>query len=213
MAKISEMTDGDLVKYIKAYEKKVESGVDLEKSNRLLNGLKKEQVKRRSSGKPVKPVKPVKAVEVHHSSDIDYSDYDDAKFGSRAIALFIDSVILGITNQILIAAITAVGKSAMPAEFKLISMIVPIITIISLPTAYAIYFLRKNGQTIGKKIMKIKVIDNDGSDQLSIKAILLREVLGKVLSTVIFYLGFIVVLFGKKSWHDSIAGTKVIKVE
>ena len=56
-------------------------------------------------------------------------------------------------------------------------------------------------------------IDENGNDQLDVKTILKRETVGKFLSAIIFYLGFIVTLFGKRAWHDSLADTKVIKVK
>lgn len=70
-----------------------------------------------------------------------------------------------------------------------------------------------DGKTIGKKLMKLKVIpEND--DKMS-KAFLLRELLGKVVvnSTVIVpVISVFLVLFGKekKAVHDYIGKTKVV---
>jgi uncharacterized RDD family membrane protein YckC len=206
MAKISEMTDEVLAKYIQAYTKKVETGVDVIKNTKLLNSMNNELEKRKSSNSDVKPV-------IHHSSDIDYSSYANASFKARAIALLIDSIILGIGNEIFVSSITAIFKTSIPPEFKLFSLLVNILGMILLPTAYVLFFLRRNGQTLGKKLMKIKIINLDGSDNLTVGTIILRESIGKLISAIILYIGFIIVLFGKESWHDSIAKTKVIKIE
>lgn len=207
MAKVSELTDQELSNYINAYEKKVANGDELEKNTKVLTSLKNELHKRNGSEVSDEPVV------VHHSSDVNYNNYEEAGFGARAIAFFIDGILLGICNQILVLGIMAIVKSSLPSNFKVLSTIIPIFVMVGLPIAYVIFFLRKNGQTIGKKIMKIKIIDEKGSDQLDAKTILKREALGKFISAVVFYIGFIVTLFGKKAWHDSLADTKVVKLK
>ena len=128
MAKISEMTDDVLVKYISAYKKKVDTGVDLEKNSKLLSSLKKEQSKRDKIDSVQEPIA------VHHTSDIDYSDYENASFNARTMAFFIDGIILGIGNQILVACIVAITKSSVPPEFKIFTVLVQVVVMIGLPT-------------------------------------------------------------------------------
>lgn len=67
-------------------------------------------------------------------------------------------------------------------------------------------------QTIGRKILGIRVVDGAGDD-VSFWRGALRETIGKFLSAVFLYLGFIWVAFDreKRGWHDKIAGTYVIK--
>ena len=80
--------------------------------------------------------------------------------------------------------------------------------------AYILYVILptgKTGQTLGKKIMGIKVVDKDGNPPGIGKAFL-RELIGKFLSCIIFDLGFILAAFDnqRRAWHDRIAGTYVI---
>lgn len=77
--------------------------------------------------------------------------------------------------------------------------------------AYCFFLEGSEAQaTIGKRIMKQKVVFEDGSG-LSINQSLMRNAL-KFLSYVPFNIGFIWALFDKKgqAWHDKIARTYVI---
>ena len=67
-------------------------------------------------------------------------------------------------------------------------------------------------QTLGKMIMKIKVETNKGT-KLKISDVLYREVIGRLLTTALFNIPYIVVAFTdkKKGLHDYIADTVVVK--
>ena len=56
------------------------------------------------------------------------------------------------------------------------------------------------------------VVDGDGHKP-SLRQILLREVLGKVIVFLIMFVGFLWVLWDpkKRGWHDYIGGTYVVK--
>ena len=79
---------------------------------------------------------------------------------------------------------------------------------------YHTIFTYKLGQTPGKMLLGLQVVDaNDRKP--SLKQILLREVLGKVIVFLIMFVGFLWVLWDpkKRGWHDYIGGTYVIKRE
>ena len=67
-------------------------------------------------------------------------------------------------------------------------------------------------QTLGKMIMKIKVETNKGT-KLKISDVLYREVIGRLLTTALFNIPYIAVVFTdkKKGLHDYIADTVVVK--
>ena len=68
------------------------------------------------------------------------------------------------------------------------------------------------GQTLGKMAVGIKVVNASGSvPGLGYAA--LREIPGKILSSIAIYLGFLWVAWDKRKqgWHDKIAGTYVVK--
>ncbi|MBI5183002.1 MAG: RDD family protein [Nitrospinae bacterium] len=77
---------------------------------------------------------------------------------------------------------------------------------------YFIYFHGYLGQTIGKRLLKIKVIQIDGGG-LTWKRAFMRW-MGYFVSWFPFFLGFIWVVFDKdkQAWHDKIASTYVVRV-
>ena len=93
----------------------------------------------------------------------------------------------------------------------------PLYTILSLIGAligvfYSIYFIGKKGATPGKKLMKIRVVNKDTKEVPGILKAFLREIVGKFVSSVFFFLGYLWAVWDKEkqTWHDKIAGTIVI---
>ena len=125
-----------------------------------------------------------------------------AGFWIRFVAIFIDSVILFVINVILAAILnsSSTGRSGIQTLLGLI---------------YYVYFWSSNspwpGQTVGNKLLNIRVIKTDGSD-LSLVVALIRYV-GLVVSILVIFIGVIWAAFdpNKQGWHDKIAGTYVIK--
>lgn len=208
MAKISEMSKEQIEKYITVYQQKIDGGDDVATNQKKMNALVAGLNKLVPESETVS-----QEVETFHSSEIDYSSFEDAKFGQRALALFIDSVILMIGFGVLNAGLAMVLTIALPNQAAIILIFAPIL-INSIGTyVYAYFLLKDGGQTLGKKIMKIKVIYTDSKDELNGKTIFIREVFGKFVSGLVLGLGYLFVLFGKEAWHDSFAKTKVIKVK
>ena len=77
-----------------------------------------------------------------------------------------------------------------------------------------IFFLARDGQTLGKKALKIRIVRyDDGGNPGFIKAVLLRLFLNGLLGIIPFYAFVdILLIFGteKRCIHDLIAGTKVV---
>ncbi|MEO0141313.1 MAG: RDD family protein [candidate division WOR-3 bacterium] len=111
----------------------------------------------------------------------------------------IPTLVFGLINQKLAAVGGLVGLI-----LGLAGVIVAYILYVIIPTG-------KTGQTIGKRIMGIRVVDKSGSPPGIGKAFL-REVVGKLISEAIFGLGFILAAFDnqRRAWHDRITGTYVI---
>jgi uncharacterized RDD family membrane protein YckC len=78
---------------------------------------------------------------------------------------------------------------------------------------YNIILTGLRGQTLGKMAFGIRVIGRDGQPP-GIAIAALREVVGKLISLMVIFLGFMWVGWNtrKKGWHDYIASTTVIKV-
>ncbi len=84
------------------------------------------------------------------------------------------------------------------------------------------YLLMTNGQTIGKRLMKIKIVSKDTSEQLPFWKILLRSFGFFFLMSIPFSYNFLFILvlivplfiFGKSNQclHDLTVGSKVLTV-
>jgi len=85
-----------------------------------------------------------------------------------------------------------------------------LITIVSYWLYFAIMESSKNQGTVGKLILKIKVVDQQG-EAITFGKATLRH-LGRILSMLTFLIGFIIIFFTKKQQclHDLIAKTLVI---
>lgn len=75
------------------------------------------------------------------------------------------------------------------------------------------YFIYNWGQTPGKKLLNIQVVDTDGNKP-NLTRVVLREIFGKIVSRVLL-IGYLWVIWDrrKRGWHDYVAGTFVVKRE
>jgi uncharacterized RDD family membrane protein YckC len=82
-----------------------------------------------------------------------------------------------------------------------------------LPAAYEIFFLGTYGATLGKMLMKIKVVTPDGG-RISYARATGRH-FAKILSGIICYIGYLMAFWDdeKRALHDRMCGTRVITQE
>jgi uncharacterized RDD family membrane protein YckC len=75
-------------------------------------------------------------------------------------------------------------------------------------------FTGLRGQTLGKMAVGIKVVNAQGSVP-GLGRAALREIPGKIASSIVIYLGFLWIIWDerKQGWHDKIAKTYVLRVE
>ena len=126
--------------------------------------------------------------------------------GQRFLAYLIDVVVTIIVSVVFgIILGLVVGKSS---STLMISTLFNIIFYVS----YWVIYQSKSGQTIGKKMMNIKVVDSSGKVP-GVGTFFLRDTVGKIVSGIIIYIGFLMILWDskKQGLHDKIAGTYVIK--
>jgi uncharacterized RDD family membrane protein YckC len=141
-------------------------------------------------------------------------------FWRRTIAFLIDKFILALISMILI--FTAVVFLGLGFPFDLSTNVSEIITgtfilsyygtTIFLNMIYFTYFHGTMGQTPGKKILGLKVIQKTG-DEMTLGLAFLRWV-GYIVSGLVLNLGFFWIAFDrrKQGWHDKIAATYVINL-
>lgn len=142
-----------------------------------------------------------------------------ADLSQRIIAAIVDSIIVGIAVGILssifiFSGLGMLGFSGMGRMFASPWMGAPWIWLVGLliPIAYYTYLEGTSGQTIGKKIMKIKVIKANGSPCDLVSAFL-RSILRVVDSLVIGLVGIIVISVTAKRQRvgDIVANTIVVR--
>lgn len=130
-----------------------------------------------------------------------------AGFWIRTAAILIDGVIWNLVLLLLSIILSLPTPTILSISAKFFSssafLIIPFFII-------NILLIRKFGQTPGKMIVGIKIISEDG--ELGIWKIFLREVVGKIVSSLIFLIGYFMVAFTahKKGLHDMIASTAVV---
>lgn len=150
----------------------------------------------------------------YHNTKEDYHNYPKAPFIKRALAFFIDAVILGFFQTGFTAFYDYALGFDINIEFteNIYNLIYLLCNAVLIPSLYFIPQVKRNGQTVGKKVMKIKIIREDYSEDLGVIRIFLREIIGKFISAFFFGAGYIVAFFGIDTFHDKIAGTRVISL-
>ncbi len=126
-----------------------------------------------------------------------------ASAGQRLGAFLIDlviSIIVGIAGFVIGSFIGGEGQT-MNTVFGIAYWII------------VLFMVATRGQSPGKIAIGIKIVKMDGRP-IGFGTMLLREIIGKIVSAIILLLGYIWILFdGKRpGWHDKIANTYVVKV-
>jgi uncharacterized RDD family membrane protein YckC len=140
-------------------------------------------------------------------------------FWIRFIAAFIDGIVITIPTSI-VSAIMGVIMSAVfhggkiPTPFFLFSQLMSAAIGILISLSYYTYFYQSTGSTLGKKVFQLKVVDAKTGNLLTFKQIVLREIIGKILSSLTFTIGYIMagVRHDKRALHDLVADTRVEEV-
>jgi len=150
----------------------------------------------------------------------------DKRFGGfwrRLFAFFIDKIILYLVSLVLLlVGLLALELGGHTLGLVFSSGTIPrgmglfpvlyIVTIIVTATAYFTWFHGATGQTPGKMLLGLRVIQTSG-DQMTFGLAFLRYV-GYLISCLFFLLGFLWIAFDRKKqgWHDKIAATLVVRV-
>ncbi|MDA8234831.1 MAG: RDD family protein [Clostridia bacterium] len=145
---------------------------------------------------------------------INYS-FNLAGLGSRFTAYLIDSLIQMVLGGFFLIIIIFAAAAASPGEGgQAAAGIIILIVLVFLMYGYSIFFEAIwNGQTPGKKVMKIRVIKANGG-AVTFVGVLIRNIMRIIDSLPMAYaVGIIALLASKKSQRlgDMAAGTMVIK--
>jgi uncharacterized RDD family membrane protein YckC len=129
-----------------------------------------------------------------------------ASMGNRLLARFVDAVIVGIPAVVLIGIAAATGSTA---AFVLVYLLVIVAAI-----GYDVYFNGVKGATIGKRTLKIKVVDTGTGQPIGAGRAFVRYlVLGITggICTLGYWSPFFDGTGRKQGWHDKAANDFVVQ--
>lgn len=133
-----------------------------------------------------------------------------SSIGRRGAAFLIDETLVSII-VILIYSSGLESYSTNPdllAEFLINVIVLPLMIIKIIYQAFFVWYF---GATVGKFLMKIKVIDANNFGKISLISSFTRAVF-RVVSEMLYYIGFIFAFFnnGRKTLHDYLGKTVVV---
>lgn len=149
-----------------------------------------------------------------YQSPQSYQDYDDgveyeyAGFWIRVAAAIIDSILFFVVLFPIFFMLGFMGViEDNGATFNAIDVLTQIITLV----IYVICWVKFAG-TPGKKILKLKILDEQTGENITWSQAIVRYV-GYIISMLVLLIGVIWVAFDpkKQGWHDKMAKTVVVK--
>lgn len=140
-----------------------------------------------------------------------------AGFLARFLAFLIDGIMLSIISWLLSLVLVPFVGAADATNSNMLALIaggiglVVFVILLFLQFIYFGYLWSKSGQSLGMKVVHIKVLRRDGAG-LSFWRGGFRGTLGYWISGLIFGLGFIWAAFDgrKEAWHDKLFDTTVV---
>ncbi len=125
-----------------------------------------------------------------------------AGFWIRWVAAFVDGLIVGIASLPL-RLLFGIVLSDMPSA---INSILQSVIGFGLLWTYYVFMTHKYQATIGKKLVGIEVRAVDGVGKAALGNVVIRETVGKLISSVVLYIGYIMAGFTskKQALHDMI---------
>jgi len=126
----------------------------------------------------------------------------------RSIAFMIDEMVISIIFSIIF---WDKFKTLVEPDALILFVNSLILYILTVKTIYQAIFIALYGQTLGKMVMKIRVINKEYFDQPSATEAVQRAVV-RAFSEIAFYIGFVIANFTplRQTWHDKFAKTLVI---
>ncbi|RYA22527.1 RDD family protein [Malaciobacter marinus] len=144
-------------------------------------------------------------------SELNNSNLELASLRSRALAFVIDDLL--ITFLIVIVFWDTIVTTTNDPAVVLAIMNQFLWPVLFVKFIYHSFFVWYYGATVGKIIVKIKVIDYNHLGRVSLLNSMFRSA-GRILSEMFFYIGFLLGFFseGRQTFHDKIGRTLVIDV-
>ncbi|WP_310440856.1 RDD family protein [Sulfurimonas sp.] len=133
-----------------------------------------------------------------------------APIKKRAAAFFIDEMLLSL---LLIIALSDSFFEAKTVEEMIILTNKFVLEYMAMKVFYQAFFVMQYGATLGKLLMKIRVVEIKTLQTPNVIVALNRSIV-RVVSEMLFYLGFLwgVMDPARQTWHDKSAKTLVVNV-
>jgi len=153
---------------------------------------------------------------------MDFLGHPNASAIARLVATIVDNVLIFTSfaaGFVLVAWLAKMGVTENPMESLRSNKefgLIPLVVLSSLPTLLIFgqwFLLATSGQTIGKKLLMIRIVSTNGKLPGFLQAVVLRNWLRVVFSFVPFF-GLIDALFifsdSRRCLHDYLASTRVV---
>ena len=143
------------------------------------------------------------------NNQVNIDNLELASTKSRIRAFIIDD--LAITFIVMLMMWDQISNSNGDFQTILILINSAFLQVIILKFIYQVFFIWYYGATIGKMVSKIKVIDFDNYQRVSLQNAVLRS-MGRIISEMVFYIGFIIAFYtdSKQTFHDKMGKTLVV---
>ncbi len=131
-----------------------------------------------------------------------------ASIQKRTVAFFIDELLISFV--LILSLWDSINQDLTTQEIlELINIFILEFMVIKI--GYQAFFTMQYGATIGKLLMKIKVVEIKTLDNPNVIVALNRGIF-RVISEMLFYLGFLwgILSKTKQTWHDITAKTMVV---
>jgi uncharacterized RDD family membrane protein YckC len=130
-----------------------------------------------------------------------------AGFWIRVVAYIIDGILLAVVGRLIDLGLSVNPADTSSGPYALSSLLQFVIDI-----GYFSYMWSYQGATLGQRIFKLRVVDANTGQRISLGKALLRW-LGVLISFLVCFVGVIWVAFDsrKQGWMDKIAGTYVLQ--
>jgi len=127
-----------------------------------------------------------------------------ATLGGRLLAKIIDGLLIALPFAIVIVSTNSGNSSTAPTWAYFV--------VVAAQIAYETYYVGMRGATIGKRLLRIKVVDAQSGSLLGPRRAFLRSVVQTV-SNLALYAGYWSPLLDRprfRGWHDKVAGDVVV---
>ncbi|MEW6207009.1 MAG: RDD family protein [Acidobacteriota bacterium] len=134
---------------------------------------------------------------------------EQAGFGLRYGAWMFDFLLTMMAMMGFTFALTAVSRRSVVGSNR--DLVLVLVLTLVLFLLNFIVLAGRSGQTVGMRILGIRIERTDGS-QFTIRGAIIRHLLGYPLSVASFFLGFLWMLWDprQQGWHDKLARTIVV---